>query len=155
LLFRRTALLLFAAACGSAEQFNPRVLHDPCAALCVMAATDATEDQRAAVAAAIASWNARGFTQLTLDDAADRVAISFKPASPAFHGFYDGDTGEVAINSTLTEPHPLAVVIAHELGHAMGLAHVDPNIRASVMNGGNTTISPTPEDSEAIAASCH
>ena len=48
----------------------------------------------------------------------------------------------------------LTVVIAHELGHAMGLQHVEPSARASVMNPGNLVTRPTPADNALLVESC-
>ncbi len=108
--------------------------------------------QADAVAAARELWNARGFTKLSAGGDGEPIALSFEKAASFFHGFYDPTTGEVLINSTLDEPGELAVVVAHELGHAMGLPHIEN--RASVMNPGNLSVSPTPEDNEQLEQSC-
>jgi predicted Zn-dependent protease len=44
------------------------------------------------------------------------------------------------------------VTIAHELGHTFGLWHVHPSTRRSVMNPGNTTITPTERDVDSVRA---
>ena len=44
-----------------------------------------------------------------------------------------------------------AVTIAHEIGHAFGLAHVPAGERASVMNPGNLNIEPNADDAATLA----
>ena len=80
------------------------------------------------------------------------VTIVFRPASGAFYGFYDDTTATVYVNVDLADRAQRAIVIAHELGHALGLVHVSPSTRASVMNPGNVTIAPDDGDRAALAA---
>ena len=107
----------------------------------VDAQADAT--QRAGIEAALALW------QLAPGDGAP-IPIVFDDAAEAFHGHYDDETGVVLINRKITEPRALAIVIAHELGHAFGLPHVDG--RASLMNRGNLSVAPTADDFAAVSA---
>ena len=44
-----------------------------------------------------------------------------------------------------------AVTIAHEIGHAFGLAHVPSGERASVMNPGNLNVEPNAADVATLA----
>ena len=44
------------------------------------------------------------------------------------------------------------MTIAHEIGHAFGLWHVKPSVRRSVMNPGNTTVTPTERDVDSVRA---
>jgi hypothetical protein len=158
LLALSSSLLL---ACGSAKSQGPSILHDPCAPLAVVLPSDATDVERAAVTDALQMWNARGLTRLTLDDGpqvTDRVEVVFRKASGALYGLYDPSTGEVVLNSELADRQQLAVVAAHELGHAMGLVHVKPAVRTSVMNPSNTQVTPTSDDEQALSdfwQGCH
>jgi hypothetical protein len=138
-------LLGLCGACAAQPSATPRTF-DPCAAVAI-AAPGASEDQAASVAAAIDLWHARDAVGLALGDPADPadVTIVFRAAAGALHGRYDGD-GTVFINTDLADAHDRAIVIAHELGHAIGLVHVAPSVRASVMNPGNLTIGPTDAD---------
>jgi predicted Zn-dependent protease len=83
--------------------------------------------------------------------ATDQVRLSSQAAARISLGFYNPDTGEVLINSVLDDRAELGVVIAHELGHGMGLSHVADS-RVSVMNVGNSTVAPTAADNAAVAA---
>jgi hypothetical protein len=126
------------AGCGSQ---SPAITFDRCDPVRVSGADG--------VADAIAMWAARGVTPFTIGEPAD---VRIEPASGAavFYGFYDDATATVYVNTTITDAHARAVTIAHELGHALGLVHVPPEVRASVMNPGNLTVEPTAEDAAAL-----
>lgn len=128
--------------------------YDACAP--VRLQLDAPTDARlSAVDAAIAAWQAAGVTTFTRNDAADTISIEFADASPAEYGLFEGTA--IAINVEL-EGDQLAVTIAHELGHAVGLVHIDPAERTSVMNPGNLVVGPTIDDHDAVVAlwgNCH
>jgi hypothetical protein len=126
--------------CGSQ---GAAITFDPCAPVRVSGADG--------VADAIAMWRARGIAPFAIGEPAD-VRIEVASGAPAIYGFYDDTTATVYVNATLTDPHARAVMIAHELGHALGLPHVPPEARASVMNPGNLTVEPTAADAEALGA---
>lgn len=65
-------------------------------------------------------------------------------------GFYDDDRAIVYINSSMT-PAERRILVAHEVAHAMGLLHVAPEERPSIMNNGNKTREPNTRDAAAIA----
>jgi Zn-dependent peptidase ImmA (M78 family) len=96
-----------------------------------------------------ALWRDRGAPALGLR-ADTTVNVVFEEAAEAFHGLYDDSSGVIYINTALTDPQELQIVIAHELGHAFGLAHVTG--RASVMNPGNVTVVPNEADQAALEA---
>lgn len=62
---------------------------------------------------------------------------------------YEDEVGLIYINDALAAPE-LGIVIAHELGHAFGLPHIQG--RASVMNAGNLTVAPNDDDRRALEA---
>ena len=146
-------MLLFAVGCGDGglESGDP-VLFDACAPVPLVADTELTDAQAAGIRAAIALWNERAGTRLTL--AVDRgepgLPIHFQAAAPNFHGLYDAPTGQVFINTDLTG-EALAITIAHEVGHAFGLSHVPAGQYTSVMNPNNLVVEPTLEDVDTLA----
>jgi hypothetical protein len=113
------------------------------------------------VAAAIAMWNATAATRLTLADpagaaelagAADGAApaavpVHFQAAAAPFHGLYDAPNGQIFINTDLAD-HQLAVTVAHEVGHALGLVHRTD--QPSLMNPSNLVIEPQPVDIDTL-----
>ncbi len=146
------ALCLLGSACTNPT--GPRTLaitYDPCDAV-VTLAPDAPAGTTADVESALAMWQRVAGTRLTLDpvQGAPRIPIEFADAAPLFHGIYEDTIGVVLINRSVFPGHRRAVTIAHELGHAMGLFHVDPKVRLSVMNPGNWTTEPTPADADAV-----
>jgi hypothetical protein len=56
------------------------------------------------------------------------------------------------INRAITDRATIAIVIAHELGHVFGLAHVEAVTRISLMNPGNVTTPPTAADQLTLEA---
>lgn len=140
--------MLFAlAACSS--QAGPALTFDPCQPTAITA-TGATADQLASIDDAIAMWQAERVSLVRSDTGP--IAIEFRDASATIYGFYDDATAMIYINNDLADRSPRAIAVAHELGHALGLVHVPPATRASVMNPGNLAIAPDDGDAAALAA---
>jgi Zn-dependent peptidase ImmA (M78 family) len=125
------------------------ITFDPCTGVSALASTGATAQQTQGVRDGVALWHKVATLELSADPGSRAVPVGFQSAASEFHGLYEPDRGDVLINEDLTDPHQLAVVIAHELGHAMGLVHVTYN---SVMQAGNLTIEPQPADAQALQA---
>jgi hypothetical protein len=159
-------MLAVLTAC-SADPSASYLARDPCAALAVDAA-DATPLELDGIAAAFALWRDRGVSAFdtmpartmpggatpagaTADTTAP-IAIRFDDAAETFHGVYDPSSTTITINRALTDRPVLAIVIAHELGHVFGLAHVAAVTRASLMNPGNLVTPPTDADQHTLEA---
>ncbi len=132
-------------ACSAADS-TIHLTHDPCAGVTI--AGDGTAAEDAGIDGAIALWGARGVT-LTHAPNDPAIQIVFEAAAGSFHGIYDDDLGIIYINTDLVD-QPLAIVVAHELGHAFGLVHVTD--RTSLMNPGNLVTPPTADDHAAVVA---
>ena len=136
-------------ACGAPPPEGPAIVYSPCALVHLAPGPDTTDAERQSIVDAIALWRQVGVTALLLDEASDAhegaVPVRFKEASPLFHGVYEPSSGMVSINRGLSGTDR-QVTVAHELGHALGLPHVDRGARSSVMNPSNLTVLPTLED---------
>ena len=139
--------MIVLAACGGASQSEIARTYDPCAPITLDTA-GATAEQASGVAGGVALWRAAGVTGFDAS-AGEAIGVRFQTAAPAFHGFYDDTAGVVYVNTDVSDPGELAIVVAHELGHAFGLVHVQD--RTSLMNPGNLTTPPTDGDRAALA----
>jgi len=139
------------AACASSGSGDTAdvTVYDACAPV-TLDASALTSPQLASVQDALAAWNAVGVTAPVVGGAAPMLPIEFLPSGPGSYGLYAGDI--IYISAELSDPHQREVVIAHELGHALGLVHVPASTRASVMNPGNLGTVPTADDAAAVAA---
>lgn len=125
------------------------IAHHICSPL-ALDVRDATAAQAAAIENGVVLWRDRGVTAFVepvpLD--ATTLVVQLEAAASAFRGVYDDERATIYLNDQLVDD--LAIVLAHELGHAFGLEHVDD--RPSVMNRGNLTIAPTDDDQGALEA---
>lgn len=139
------------SACGAGPgNEGISLVFDPCEPIRLQA-IDATQAELDGMAAAIDMWNRAASTRLTVNEAAEIVIpIRFEDAAPLSFGQYSPTTGDVYVNHSLTGERSRTITIAHELGHAFGLAHVRRNVRASLMNVGNLEQEITPSDVVAL-----
>ena len=123
---------------------------DPCEPLALV--TNAPTDfQQAGIEAGQALWRQHGLPAIGQPDGRS-LEIRFDGTSPRVHGVYDDEAAVIHINTAINEQQVLAIVIAHELGHALGLQHVPKTERVSVMNPGNILSPPTAADQAAVEA---
>jgi hypothetical protein len=144
-------LLLFAVGCGRGPQQFANTF-DPCTPIRLVVPADVTASQLASVRDAIAMWQAVAPVHLSLDAGPDQreLPIIFEGAASAFYGVYEDRVPQISINIDLSDERARAVVLAHELGHAMDLFHVYG--RPSVMNTPNQKTAPNAEDGATLLA---
>jgi hypothetical protein len=158
---------LGAASCGNDAKTTLNRTFNACAPLHVAIEPGTAPARAQAIADGLALWNNLAGTQLTDGPALNpdgaaapdggtmtaEVPMRFASAASAFHGLYDDDAAIVFINQDLDgDQQALSITVAHELGHVMGLLHVPPSTRQSLMNPGNLTVKPTQADADALAA---
>jgi hypothetical protein len=147
------------ASCASNEApSGPAVTFNPCASVTLAPDPAASTAELAGIAAAAALWNQSAGSALAMAPPTSPGAaptptlpIHFQTAAAPIHGLYDAPNGEVFINDDLSGAE-LAITLAHEIGHSFGLVHIPPEVRPSLMNPGNLTVSITPDDVTTLAA---
>jgi Matrixin len=123
--------------------------YDPCQPPHLIAPA-ASASQRAGIASALRLWRTHT-AEVAIPEDERVLEVELQRASGAFLGLYDDRAGIIYLNDDLGDGSALAIVAAHELGHAFGLHHVGPDVRASVMNPGNLDVAPTEDDLRMLA----
>ena len=151
-------LPLLSVACGPVADTTIDTVFDPCAPLVIDPAEPVSPAQRDSISDGISMWNRIAGAALTLgspdldDGDAPRIPVRFDDAGAFFHGLYDDEAGVVYVNDGIDDDHARSVTVAHELGHAFGLLHVNVDHDASVMNDGNLKTEPNDYDVDQLAA---
>jgi hypothetical protein len=144
------ALLPLVGACGSDETEGPAVVYDACQSTLLVPGADVTASERESLGDALALWRDVAGPGLSVTDTqlTQVLPIGFQSAAPSFFGLYRPDRGDILINRELSDRHARAITMAHEIGHAFGLAHVTGH--RSLMNPGNLQVPPAAEDTQLI-----
>lgn len=149
----RLAVLCVVAAAGCAGPDNapPPAMADPCMPVVLVAAAGTTDAERGSLADAAGLWNAVAAVRIGVEatDGAATIPVRFESAPLAFLGAYEPERQDVVVNSEIPDEPTRAIVLAHELGHAFGMAHIAG--RPSVMNASNSTVAPNAADAVALA----
>jgi hypothetical protein len=151
------SLALLGGCAGGSQDTTLEIVNDVCEPTTIIAPADATGEQLASIDGAIAMWTQLGFDRIARGDGAplaggQQIPIVFDDAAEFFHGLYDDEHGVVYINRALSGDPERAITMAHELGHAFGLWHVDRGARWSVMNPNNLAIEPNDGDAAELVA---
>jgi hypothetical protein len=145
-----SGLLFCATGCDDGPQHFWMVF-DPCDPL-ILEPEAVTDEQLAAIERAIAMWNDVAEVNVGFTGPVDARRLRLEVIETEWYmGRFDDLEGEIEIASRVTDMDVFSIVVAHELGHAFGLYHVDAGDRVSVMNKGNKDVPPNPGDVDVLA----
>lgn len=147
-----TLSILSSCACQNSDSvYLIKTVYDPCEGIDIRTPDGTRPEELAAIDAAIEYWNAVSNVKISqsFSPPDQTLDVSFEDAALMFRGVYEDELGDVYVNRRLSNPKDMAITIAHELGHALGLPHI--NSRDSVMNEGNLEFEPLELDVAALA----
>lgn len=146
-----SASVALSACSARVQRFE--LIFDPCAPLVLEPGKGAGEEETAIIEDAIELWGEVATIEARVaGDAADgarSLPVHFDDDVWYYGRFHDG-AGHLEVASWLEDPDTMAIVLAHEIGHAYNLYHVDPDDRPSVMNAGNLDVPPTARDGQEL-----
>lgn len=144
------AVLLLSSAC-SANVID--VTYDPCSPLLIVPAEGTQPAELESIEAAVQAWSAVLPTHIELAEPGAEVEglrVSFDSGDTFYRAMYWDNLGEITISREKLAAADQPMALAHELGHAFGLFHVEKGERLSVMNLHNLDIAPNQEDARAV-----
>jgi hypothetical protein len=133
-------VFVFLIACAAEPTPIVPIVHDACTPLALVG-------DDASIAAASALWNGVGVMAIGAPGGDVLPVIFTAHAASDEFGAYTGSA--IFVNEDVVGD-ARAIVIAHEIGHAIGLVHVSD--RPSVMNPGDLTLAPSSDDDAAVIA---
>jgi len=139
-------------ACASESAVE--TTYDPCSPLTIALDPGASAAEVSGVEGAVLAWREVLPVQIVLgtgERGADVLPLRFE-SGVSYRAMYWDSIGVISVSRELLDPADYPVAIAHELGHAFGLLHVDASERPSVMNVGNLALGPTADDAAAVRA---
>ena len=147
----------FAVGCGAGNGVSsdgPDVAFDACAPLTLITDAGVTDAQAAGIARRDAALER---PRRNAPDAGAPIGgprpgcpSTSRPPRPPSTAFTTRRAARCSSTPT-SSGAPLAITIAHEIGHAFGLVHVPADQRTSVMNPNNLVVEPTAEDVDTLA----
>ena len=152
---RAAAVLVVVSLLGCSSDEVIETTFDPCSGLTIAAGADTTAAELDRVAEAVLAWDAVLPTDVEVTGApgpAGALQIRFDSGDTFYRALYFDAIGVIRVSREKLDSEDLPLAIAHELGHAFGLFHVDPDERESVMNVGNVEIPPTELDAGEVRA---
>lgn len=135
------------------------ITFDVCEPIGLIPAEGTSPAELDSIDAALLMWNRMGpYSLARLDGDTEgatlvqRIPIQFELAAPPFYGLYDDERGVIYVNRGIADQQQREVTLAHELGHAFGLAHISSEDRVSVMNPANRSTEPDAADAAELDA---
>jgi hypothetical protein len=150
---RLAAVAVFLASGCSDRSID--TIFDPCSELTVVAAEGTEPHELASIEEAVLVWDQVLPTEIAVGssaDAAGTLAIHFDSGDTFYRAIYFDALATIRVSRDKLAPEDYPIAIAHELGHAFGLFHVDSDERESVMNAGNLEILATRADADEVRA---
>jgi len=140
-------------ACSPDQEID--ITFDPCSPLTLVPSDGTRQLEQDSMQAAIDHWSRVLPTRIEVGawpDAGPALPIFFESGDTFYRAVYWDSIGEISISREKLAADDWALALAHEMGHAFGLFHVDIEERASVMNVGNLEVVPDDADAAAIRA---